>query len=119
MTEDLVHKEDALNNYTAKEFRTPDGYTSDMILTTVKQLYGKPKLHILLIKRSLTIAEGKPIMAGVKLADSGGFADKKECADQAAESELEEENSMTGIPLIPFEVLDKPGRDLRLSLIRI
>ncbi|HAC3589474.1 TPA_asm: NUDIX hydrolase, partial [Listeria monocytogenes] len=56
MTEEFVNKEDALKNYNAKEFRTPDGYTSDMILTTVKELNGKPTLHILLIKRSLTNA---------------------------------------------------------------
>ncbi|MBC8921591.1 NUDIX hydrolase, partial [Escherichia coli] len=68
MTEEFVNKEDALKNYNAKEFRTPDGYTSDMILTTVKELNGKPTLHILLIKRSLTNAEGKPNMEGGKWA---------------------------------------------------
>ncbi|EHL2684509.1 NUDIX hydrolase, partial [Listeria monocytogenes] len=42
MTEEFVNKEDALKNYNVKEFRTPDGYTSDMILTTVKEVNGKP-----------------------------------------------------------------------------
>ncbi|EAD2623974.1 TPA: NUDIX hydrolase [Listeria monocytogenes] len=113
MTEEFVNKEDALKNYNVKEFRTPDGYTSDMILTTVKELNGKPTLHILLIKRSLTNAEGKPNMEGGKWAVPGGFVDENESANQAAERELEEETSLTGIPLIPFGVFDKPGRDPR------
>lgn len=84
-----------------------------MILTTVKELNGKPTLHILLIKRSLTNAEGKPNMEGGKWAVPGGFVDENESADQAAERELEEETSLTNIPLIPFGVFDKPGRDPR------
>ncbi|MBA5770408.1 NUDIX hydrolase, partial [Escherichia coli] len=38
---------------------------------------------------------------------------ENESADQAAERELEEETSLTNIPLIPFGVFDKPGRDPR------
>lgn len=91
MTEEFVNKEDALKNYNVKEFRTPDGYTSDMILTTVKEVNGKPTLHILLIKRSSTNAEGRPNIEGGKWAVPGGFVDENESADQAAERELEEE----------------------------
>lgn len=89
-----------------------------MILTTVKEVNGKPTLHILLIKRSSTNAEGRPNIEGGKWAVPGGFVDENESADQAAERELEEETSLTGIPLIPFGVFDKPGRIRAVGLFR-
>lgn len=113
MTEEFVKKEDALKNYSAKEFRTPDGYTSDMVLTTVKELSGVPTLHILLIKRATKNAEGRPNIEGGKWAVPGGFVEESESADQAAERELQEETGLTNIPLTAFGVFDKPGRDPR------
>ncbi|CAM4197906.1 NUDIX domain-containing protein [Listeria ivanovii] len=113
MTEEFVKEEDALKNYSAKGFRTPDGYTSDMVLTTIKELNQIPTLHILLIKRAATNAEGKPNIEGGKWAVPGGFVEENESADQAAKRELEEETGLTNIPLTAFGVFDKPGRDPR------
>lgn len=44
--------------------------------------------------------------------------DENESADQAAERELEEETSLTNIPLIPFGVFDKPGVIRAVGLFR-
>ncbi|MBC1516033.1 NUDIX domain-containing protein [Listeria immobilis] len=113
MTEEFVKKEDALKHYQASEFRTPDGYTSDMVLTTVKELNGKPTLHVLLIKRAAKNAEDRPNIEGGKWAVPGGFVEESESAEQAAERELQEETNLTGIPLTAFGVFDTPGRDPR------
>ncbi|WP_088810230.1 MULTISPECIES: NUDIX hydrolase [Listeria] len=109
MTDNFVKQEEALESYDAKKFRTPDGYTSDILLFTVQE----SKLHVLLIERSRLNAEGKPNIEGGKWAFPGGFVDPNEDAHQAGIRELEEETGLTDIPLTAFGVYDKPGRDPR------
>ncbi|EMG29335.1 hypothetical protein X560_1673 [Listeria fleischmannii 1991] len=109
MTENFVNENEALKAYDAKKFRTPDGYTSDILLFTVE----KSQLHVLLIERSRLNAEGKPNIEGGKWAFPGGFVNPDEDAYQAGIRELEEETGLTDIPLTAFGVYDKPGRDPR------
>ncbi|WP_239257124.1 NUDIX domain-containing protein [Listeria ilorinensis] len=113
MTDQFIKAEDALKSYDASVFRTPDGYTSDILLFTVKNEANRPKLHILLIERAKMNAEGKPNMEGGKWAIPGGFVDEHEDAHTAGIRELEEETGLTDIPLTAFGVYDKPGRDPR------
>ncbi|WP_439443066.1 NUDIX domain-containing protein [Listeria aquatica] len=109
MSDEFVNNEEALKDYQANAFRTPDGYTSDILLFAMKE----KKLHVLLIKRSQTNAEGHPNVEGGKWAVPGGFVNPDEDAYQAGVRELEEETGLTGITLTPFGVYDKPGRDPR------
>ncbi|MHC5279377.1 NUDIX domain-containing protein [Listeria kieliensis] len=109
MGEEFVNNEEALNAYKASAFRTPDGYTSDILLFAMKE----KKLHVLLIQRRKTNAEGEPNVEGGKWAIPGGFVNPNEDAYQAGVRELEEETGLTDIPLTAFGVYDKPGRDPR------
>ncbi|WP_163651733.1 NUDIX hydrolase [Listeria sp. PSOL-1] len=113
MVNKFVKKEDALKHYDAEKFRTPDGYTSDILLFTIKKQAEVPKLHVLLIERSKENAEGKPNIEGGKWAIPGGFVNPDEDAYTAGVRELKEETGLSDIALTAFGVFDKPGRDPR------
>ncbi|MGF7535369.1 NUDIX hydrolase [Bacillus mexicanus] len=109
----------ALEEYDVKQFRTPDGYTSDIaVFTVVREDLGpykppKMNLKIMLIRRAERNAEGKMNIEAGKWALPGGFVQENESAYQAANRELLEETSIGGIHIKHFGVYDSPGRDPR------
>ncbi|HWO98983.1 MAG TPA: NUDIX hydrolase [Bacillus sp. (in: firmicutes)] len=116
MTNEFVKQEEALKEYDVKEYRTPDGYTSDNVIFTIvrdaESEYGRT-LKLMLIKRSMKNKEGKKNIEGGKWALPGGFIGPNETAYEAAKRELEEETGVRGIHLKHYGVYDKEGRDLR------
>lgn len=118
LAEEFVKKEDALKNYNVSDYKTPDGYTSDIAIFTIspKDDHSQEQvLKLLLIKRAMKNAEDEPNMEGGKWALPGGFIDayKKETAMMAAERELKEETGIDGIFLKHFGVYDEIDRDPR------
>lgn len=115
----MPDNQEALAQYDAARYRTPDGYTSDIavftILSTTRELYKPPKmeLHIMLIKRSLTNSEGQPNIEAGKWALPGGFVNEDETSYESAQRELKEETGVDRIHLKHFGVYDRPGRDPR------
>ncbi|MEK4030446.1 MULTISPECIES: NUDIX hydrolase [Bacillaceae] len=111
----ISHRE-ALKEYDSRQYRTPDGYTSDIVIFTIKQdekAEFSGSLHLLLIKRALQNSEGRPNIEGGKWALPGGFVAPNETALDAAMRELEEETGLNGIYLKHYAVYDKEGRDPR------
>jgi 8-oxo-dGTP diphosphatase len=110
---------EALKQYDLNQFRTPDGYTSDIAVFTIVsekiKEYKPPNmtLKLMLIKRSMQNAEGKVNIDAGKWALPGGFVQDDETALEAAKRELEEETGVSGIHIKHFGVYDKPGRDPR------
>lgn len=63
--------EEALKQYDLKKYRTPDGYTSDIAVFTIKHDDFKTPvtdLKIMLIQRSMTDGEGRPYIEEGKWA---------------------------------------------------
>ncbi|KAB7708288.1 NUDIX domain-containing protein [Bacillus aerolatus] len=111
----MTHKE-ALKEYDNKQYRTPDGYTSDIVIFTIRkeeEAEFQRSLHILLIKRALINSEGQPNIEGGKWALPGGFVAPDETAFEAAARELKEETGLCGIHLKHYAVYDQEGRDPR------
>ncbi|MED5018550.1 NUDIX domain-containing protein [Paenibacillus chibensis] len=114
-----MSNEQALKQYDAAKYRTPDGYTSDIAVFTIlseKAEAFKPPvmdLKIMLIQRSMMDSEGRPNMEAGKWALPGGFVDPEESAYQSAQRELREETGVDHIHLEHFGVYDTPGRDPR------
>ncbi|BFH63125.1 NUDIX hydrolase [Paenibacillus azoreducens] len=114
-----MSNEQALKQYDAKKYRTPDGYTSDIAVFTILSEKAEPfkppvmDLHIMLIKRSMTDSEGRPNIEAGKWALPGGFVAPEESAFQSAQRELREETGVSQIHLEHFGVYDTPGRDPR------
>lgn len=110
---------EALQQYDSSQYRTPDGYTSDIaVFTILSSRIGdfKPPhmtLMLMLIKRAQLNAEGQPNIEAGKWALPGGFVQADESAFEAAQRELEEETSVNSIHIKHFGVYDKPGRDPR------
>lgn len=111
--------EKAMNEYDVKIFRTPDGYTADIVIFTLDQKKIKEhspaefEIKVLLIKRAMTNAEGKTNIEAGKWAIPGGFIQENETAYEAAIRELEEETNVNEIKVKHFGVYDRPGRDPR------
>jgi 8-oxo-dGTP diphosphatase len=109
----------ALEQYDVSQFRTPDGYTSDIAVFTITSEkvsdYKPPKmtLKLMLIKRALLNAEGDTNIEGGKWALPGGFVQDDESGYEAAKRELEEETGVGSIHIKHFGIYDKPGRDPR------
>lgn len=116
MLDEFIDPKEALKAYDVKKYRTPDGYTSDIAIFTITHdeaaVYGR-SLRILLIKRSLSNADGSPNIEGGKWALPGGFIDPHETAIEAAARELAEETDIRGLHLKHFGVYDREGRDPR------
>lgn len=114
-----MSNKEALEQYKQNQFRTPDGYTSDIaVFTILSSKVGEFKppqmtLMILLIKRAQKNAEGHVNIEAGKWALPGGFVQPEESAFEAAKRELEEETNVNCIHLKHFGVYDKPGRDPR------
>lgn len=114
-----MSNEQALKQYDAGRYRTPDGYTSDIAVFTilpVKTEEFKPPvmdLNIMLVKRSLTDSEGRPNIEAGKWALPGGFVQPDETAYECARRELQEETGVDDIHLEHFGVYDTPNRDPR------
>ncbi|UQZ81300.1 Bifunctional NMN adenylyltransferase/Nudix hydrolase [Paenibacillus konkukensis] len=113
-------EEEVLRHYDPKKYRTPDGYTSDIVCATIVRdsegdnlTAAKPVLKLMLIKRAAADQEGNPNIEGGKWAIPGGFGSDKETAYETAVRELSEETGVTGIHVEHFAVFDKPGRDRR------
>ncbi|MED3553131.1 NUDIX hydrolase [Cytobacillus praedii] len=106
-------------NYDVSNYRTPDGYTSDIavftIISTEVGQYKPPEktLKIMLIKRTEKTKEGHSNVEGGKWALPGGFIKPEETAYEAAVRELSEETGITGLRIKHFGVYDQFGRDKR------
>lgn len=114
-----MSNEQALAQYDASQYRTPDGYTADIavftILSTKVEEYKPPEmeLKIMLIRRSMTDSEGRPNIEAGKWALPGGFVDANETSFETALRELKEETGVDHLHLKHFGVYDEPGRDPR------
>ncbi|HZG75270.1 MAG TPA: NUDIX domain-containing protein [Paenibacillus sp.] len=111
--------EEALKRYDASKYRTPDGYTADIAVFTIRSRQSKPftppkmDLKLMLIRRGATDGEGRPNIEAGKWALPGGFVAPDETAFEAAMRELKEETGVDGLHLKHFGVYDEPGRDPR------
>lgn len=109
----------ALERYDVNQFKTPDGYTSDIAVFTIASEHDGPykpakmTLKLLLIKRALVNAEGEPNIEAEKWALPGGFVDAAESGLDAANRELAEETGVRDLHMKHFGVYDTPGRDPR------
>ncbi|GKU78431.1 NUDIX hydrolase [Paenibacillus sp. L3-i20] len=101
-------------NYKAKDYRTPDGAPSDIVIFTIttkeknnaKKALPERTLQVLLIQRKKWPFEGC-------WALPGGFCEETESMYDCARRELEEETSVTNIHMEYYNVYSKPGRDPR------
>ena len=115
----IVSNKEALEQYDIKQYRTPDGYTSDIAVFTILpvtiQEFKPPEmdLKIMLIQRSMLNSEGKRNIEAGKWALPGGFVNPNETAYESAKRELQEETGVENIHLEHYGVYDKPGRDPR------
>ena len=115
-------EEEALQHYDSSQYRTPDGYTSDIAIFTLipnEELTvdsgstSNHSLALMLIKRAALNAEGEPNIEGGKWALPGGFIHPEETAYEAAKRELKEETGVDGIHIEHYGMYDKLGRDKR------
>ena len=115
-------EEEALQGYDSSQYRTPDGYTSDIAIFTLipneaivaeSESKSRHSLALMLIKRAAFDAEGEPNIEGGKWALPGGFIHPEETAYEAAKRELQEETGVDGIHIEHYGVYDKLGRDKR------
>ena len=112
-------EEELLKNEDSSNYRTPDGYTSDIaVFTIISEETGPHKLprkilKLLLIKRADFAQEEQPNIEGGKWALPGGFVQPDETAYTAAVRELEEETGINGLKIKHFGVYDQWGRDKR------
>jgi 8-oxo-dGTP diphosphatase len=109
---------EAIDNYDASKYRTPDGYTADIAVFTIEsqednRRKGNKVLKLMLIRRAELDGEGEPNIEGGKWALPGGFIQPDETAYKAAKRELEEETGVKNIHIKHFGVYDMPGRDKR------
>ncbi|GKV66508.1 MULTISPECIES: NUDIX domain-containing protein [Sporosarcina] len=117
----FTSEEEVLKNYDSSQYKTPDGYTSDIAIFTLvpNDLAGEEKivsvhsLALMLIKRASVDADGEINIEGGKWALPGGFIHPEETAYEAAKRELEEETGVSGIHIEHYGVYDKLGRDKR------
>ncbi|MFF2886373.1 NUDIX domain-containing protein [Paenibacillus sp. NPDC057967] len=100
--------------YSPKEYRTPDGAPTDIVVFTITstEKAGAKKslpiraLEVMLIKRKKWPFEGQ-------WALPGGFTKETETVQQCAERELMEETGVSGVHLEYFNTYSMPGRDPR------
>lgn len=101
-------------NYSAADYRTPDGAPADIVIFTItssdrgsaiKSLPHR-ELEILLIQRKQWPFAGQ-------WALPGGFSQETETIHESARRELREETGVDGVHIEYFNVYSKPGRDPR------
>ncbi|TDG00277.1 NUDIX domain-containing protein [Paenibacillus piri] len=105
---------DPASNYSARNYRTPDGAPADIAIFTItteqrlKATKSLPmrELKVLLIKRKVWPFEGM-------LALPGGFSRETESMYDTARRELREETGVDGVHMEYFNVYSEPGRDPR------
>lgn len=101
-------------NYSAKNYRTPDGAPTDIVIftiistekNTVKKSLPTRELYVMLIQRNVWPYEGK-------WALPGGFTRETETVYSCAERELKEETGVDNVHLEYFNVYSAPERDPR------
>lgn len=114
-------EQEYLKHYNPKEYRTPDGYTSDIAVFTIisetkdETVKAPPKrtIKIMLILRGEIDAQGNPVIESGKWALPGGFVSPNEIAVQTAMKRLEIETGVNNVHLKHFGVYDNFGRDKR------
>ncbi len=102
------------SNYSSKNYRTPDGAPSDIVIFTilstekssVKKSLPKRELYVMLIQRKVWPFIGK-------WALPGGFTKETETMYECAQRELKEETAVDEVHLQYFNVYSTPGRDPR------
>lgn len=105
---------DGSTGYSPKDFRTPDGAPSDIVIFTItsrekattKKALPTRELQVLLIQRKGWPFEGH-------WALPGGFCKETESMCECALRELREEAGITDVHMEYFNVYSKPGRDPR------
>ncbi|UFT99672.1 NUDIX hydrolase [Radiobacillus kanasensis] len=115
-------EQEMLDHYDSSKYRTPDGYTSDILLFTIvdkeaaqtkKETKATKELRLMLIKRADKDAENEPNVEGGKWAVPGGFVMPNESSYEAALRELQEETGVENVHVKHFGTYDEPGRDKR------
>jgi 8-oxo-dGTP diphosphatase len=102
------------SNYTAKNYRTPDGAPSDIVIFTIaseekmttKKALPIRELQVLLIQRKKWPFEGQ-------WALPGGFCGESESMYECARRELQEETGVKDVHMEYLNVYSEPGRDPR------
>ncbi|RXZ80796.1 NUDIX domain-containing protein [Paenibacillaceae bacterium] len=101
-------------NYSAGNYRTPDGAPADIVIftitstdrQTVKKSLPSRELQVLLIERKQWPFKGQ-------WALPGGFAQEDETVHASARRELEEETGVKDVHIEYLNVYSAPGRDPR------
>jgi len=102
------------SNYSARNYRTPDGAPSDIVIFTIistgkgsaKKSLPSRELHVMLIQRKVWPFQGQ-------WALPGGFCKDSESMYECAQRELHEETGVEGFLLQYLNVYSTPGRDPR------
>ncbi|MGL4521857.1 MAG: NUDIX hydrolase [Bacilli bacterium] len=108
-------EKETLAQYKPGNWRTPDGYTADIVLFTITNSENETSrsLQLMLIQRSEFNAENQGNIDALKWALPGGFIASNESAIQAAQRELKEETNVDHGVLQHIGTYDTPGRDPR------
>lgn len=101
-------------NYSASNYRTPDGAPADIVIFTITsearntgtKALPKRELKVLLIQRKVWPFAGM-------WALPGGFSRDTESMHETARRELKEETGVEGVHIEHFNVYSAPGRDPR------
>ncbi|TXK76728.1 NUDIX hydrolase [Paenibacillus sp. N3.4] len=101
-------------NYSSKNYRTPDGAPTDIVIFTitsteksaVKKSLPIRELQVLLIKRKVWPFIGQ-------WALPGGFTRETETIEECARREIREEAGVAEVHMEYFNAYSKPGRDPR------
>jgi 8-oxo-dGTP diphosphatase len=107
-------EEENASNYSAQNYRTPDGAPSDIVIFTIttkekraaKKALPERELQVLLIQRKKWPYEGQ-------WALPGGFCQEDESMYQCARRELAEETGVAEVHIDYFNVYSTPKRDPR------
>ncbi|MBW7476793.1 NUDIX hydrolase [Paenibacillus oenotherae] len=102
------------HNYSASNYRTPDGAPTDIVIFTItsrERESGKKSLPIRELQLLLIQRKVWPFIG--KWALPGGFTRESETVQECAERELLEETGVSDVHIEYFNVYSMPGRDPR------
>ncbi|WP_208420481.1 NUDIX domain-containing protein [Paenibacillus lupini] len=110
----LLNLHENEHNYSASNYRTPDGAPSDIVIFTItsqekettKKALPMRELQVLLIRRKVWPFEGQ-------WALPGGFTRETETVEECAVRELKEEAGVEHVHMEYLKAYSKPGRDPR------